>query len=1208
MPLKRTSIRTERREPLGVLWEGSFFVHHSLANINCELVCAMAEMGVDLGLIPYEAHQFDESVDARYRVIAERLYRQPTQVHCHVRHQWPPNFERPARGAFILIQPWEFGSLPVDWVEGIARSVDEVWTHSHYVKEVYLRSGVDPGKVQMIPLGVNPDLFNPNLQPAWMRDQFPVTSNQSPLVTDFKFLFVGGSIPRKGFDVLLQAYVEEFSADEAVCLVIKDFYYGGQGAEQVKAAQQRPGAPRIVYWYGNLLPHQLGGLYRACDAYVHPFRGEGTGLPIMEAMACGLPVIVTDYGPTRDYCHDDTAYLVPAREVEIPPAVWGNQFKTVHPPRWAEPDKDALRRQMRRVFTERDEARHKGLKASQHILSHYTWAHTARQMVERMRVWQVTRRCATGAQERSNEKHSFGCVGPAVADFRPQPAETAEVYLQRGRERLAAGDCAAAAAEFRRATEWEPQHAVAHNSLAFALFNLQQFDEALRCAQRAAELDPTYADAQHNIGALMMVRGRWADAVRHLTRALELKPVYPEAMQMLIETLQKVQTMTGNRRERRQQRRGVAIGIPPSLLRRAQDALARSRQAMQQIADDLRVRDHPTLSLCMIVKNEEKFLPQCLESVRDVVDEIIVVDTGSTDSTVEVARGFGAKVFPYEWSDDFSAARNFSLEQATGDWALILDADEKLEASDKPKLREAMRYAAQPGVNIGGYALPFRNYLEGEDSGPVILHYATRLFRRLPGVKFSGRIHEEATPSIYGLGLQVAFANILIHHYGYNASIVSARHKMERTYSLLFKQLEEEPDNPFHLYNLANTYQCDGKYAEALPYFEKAAALMKPDAFYAASVYNGWATCLYCVKRYHEAIEKCLISLRRQPDHPETHYTLGLNYNALGRHDEAIRHFEKAIAAGKTFSIGISDLSVSGYKAYFSIGQAYMAKKDRARAIEYFRRAVEMQPGFVPAQFHLGVMCAEAGQTEEAKAALEFVLSREPAHAEACECLANLYVREGHSAKAIALYERLLEENPDCEVAHCNLGNLLSAMEDERAIAHYRRALELNPRRAETHNNLGVALARQGKLAEAEEHYRAALRWQPNYAEAHSNLGALRFQQGDLDAALRAFQRAIAEKPDYLNAYLNMGDVLLQRAQQVGNGMECASDMERALECYEKAATINPRHPLPFFKIGRLYLACNAPEAGIIALQRAVQLDPNFTAAREQLEHVLKLL
>jgi tetratricopeptide (TPR) repeat protein len=1188
MPLKRSSLQKTTDNRVGVLWEGSFFVHHSLANVNCELACALATMGVDLGLIPYEAHQFDESVDPRFRVIAERLHHQPARVDCHVRHQWPPNFERPARGAFVLMQPWEFGSLPADWVEGIARSVDEVWAYSNYVKDVYLRSGVDPSKVQTIPLGVNPELFNamPNAQCSM--SNAPV----SDIGHCFKFLFIGGSIPRKGFDVLLQAYTEEFSADEEVCLVIKDFFYGGQGAEVVKAAQQRPNAPRIVYWYGNTPANQLGSLYKACDAYVQPFRGEGMGLPILEAMACGLPVIVTDYGPTKDYCSAETAYLVAAREVEIPPEVWGNQFKTVQPPMWAEPDKDALRAQMRHVFSERDAAKQKGQRASQHILSHYTWKRTATQMVERFKVW----------KERFRERKQPASVGHAVANRHAQSAETAEICLQNGQRNLAAGDVAAAAAQFRRAAELQPRNAVAHNSLAFALFSLQQFDEALRHAQQAADVDPHYAEAHHNIGALLLNRGNLAEAAQHLTRALELKPVYPEAAQMLAELLPSLGRGV-SRRERREQARkkrqtSAVATVPPHVLEAAQQALTQSRREIQAIADDFRVREKPQLSLCMIVKDEEKFLAQCLDSVQDVADEIVIVDTGSTDGTLPIAQRFGAKVFHYEWNNDFSAARNAALQHATGDWVLVLDADERLEPNDKPKLLEAMRFAAQPAVNIGGYALPFRNYIEGEESGPVIMHYATRLFRNLPGVAFSGLIHEEATPSIYGLGMQIAFANVLIHHYGYNRNVVDSRNKMERTYTLLFKQLEKEPDNPFHLYNLANTYQYDGKWEDALPYFEKAVALMKAEAFYAAAVYNGWATCLYCLKRYPEAVDKCLTSLRASPDHPETHYNLGLNYNALQRYDEAIEQFEKAIALGKTFSIGISDLSVSTYKAHFAIGQAYMGKRDNARAIESLRRALEIEPQFMPAQFHLGVALSEAGHVADAIQSLEAVLSSQPTHLEACEHLAHLYAQRGRGQDAIAFYERLLQQKPDCEAAHCNLGNLLNSLgERERAIHHYRRALALNPHRAETHNNLGVSLARCGDLTGAEEHYLTALRLNPRYAEAHGNLGVLRCEQGDWDGALRAFQRAIADKPDYVNAYLNMGDALRRCAR-----------LEEALQCYEKAATLHPQHALPFFKIGRLYLECNAPQAGILALQHAVQLDPHFTDAREQLAYATAML
>ncbi len=86
----------------------------------------------------------------------------------------------------------------------------------------------------------------------------------------------------------------------------------------------------------------------------------------------------------------------------------------------------------------------------------------------------------------------------------------------------------------------------------------------------------------------------------------------------------------------------------------------------------------PTLSLCMIVKNEEKHLARCLSSVKDVADEIVIVDTGSTDKTIEIAESFSAKIFHFDWVNDFSAARNFALSKCTGDWILYLDADEEL--------------------------------------------------------------------------------------------------------------------------------------------------------------------------------------------------------------------------------------------------------------------------------------------------------------------------------------------------------------------------------------------------------------------------------------------------------------------------------------------------------------------------------------------------
>lgn len=148
------------------------------------------------------------------------------------------------------------------------------------------------------------------------------------------------------------------------------------------------------------------------------------------------------------------------------------------------------------------------------------------------------------------------------------------------------------------------------------------------------------------------------------------------------------------------------------------------------------------VSLCMIVKNEERSLPSCLNSVRGAVDEVIVVDTGSTDQTVQLARQQGAAVIPFNWCDDFAAARNRGLAAATGDWILFLDADEILD--DKARV-ELPLWSTQKGVD--GFFLQIHNYT-GNGSGGVTINPVLRMFRNHPEHRFSGRIHEQIAESI----------------------------------------------------------------------------------------------------------------------------------------------------------------------------------------------------------------------------------------------------------------------------------------------------------------------------------------------------------------------------------------------------------------------------------------------------------------------------
>jgi tetratricopeptide (TPR) repeat protein len=219
----------------------------------------------------------------------------------------------------------------------------------------------------------------------------------------------------------------------------------------------------------------------------------------------------------------------------------------------------------------------------------------------------------------------------------------------------------------------------------------------------------------------------------------------------------------------------------------------------------------------MIVKNEEAMLPGCLESVRDVAEEIVVVDTGSTDRSVEVARSYGAKVAHFQWRDDFSAARNESLSHAGGEWVLVLDADERLAAESREELLRLVREPDLAGVNVW-----LRSRLpEGQGVSEMSTPYC-RLFRNLPDIRFSGLVHEQILPAISRRGGKVAASSIVINHLGYERP---SPEKLVRNLSLLNRQRELTPNDPFVHLNLGLMAYTLGRGEEAVEYLKTALSL-----------------------------------------------------------------------------------------------------------------------------------------------------------------------------------------------------------------------------------------------------------------------------------------------------------------------------------------------------------------------------------------------
>ncbi len=409
-----------------IAWEGSQFVYHSLALVNRELALTLLQAGIELSLIPYEPDEFVPSGEyerLRERDVRQRPLSEIPQV--WVRHQWPPNPLPPPPGTrWIIMQPYEFGALPKRFLTAFERA-DEIWTPSSASRQAFLRSGIPPEKVQIIPNGVNPERFRP-------------TGPVRPLPTQkrFRFLFVGGTTFRKGIDILLRAYARAFTAEDDVCLVIKAFgqegvYRGSTMEELIERFRQMAGAPEIVLLCERLSDEEMPALYRACTVFVSPYRGEGFSLPTLEAMACGLPVVVTAGGATDDFVDESVGWCIPARRRSLGWSIDG--METVAEAFVLEADELALARLLRELYEHPEQLLLKGLHASYRARSQWNWKRAAVRLLARVDS-HLGSRLAAQAAERLPDPDD-GCIRLGAAEHALRMGKP-EVALQLYRHAL----------------------------------------------------------------------------------------------------------------------------------------------------------------------------------------------------------------------------------------------------------------------------------------------------------------------------------------------------------------------------------------------------------------------------------------------------------------------------------------------------------------------------------------------------------------------------------------------------------------------------------------------------------------------------------------------------------------------------------------------------------------------------------------------------
>lgn len=350
------------------------------------------------------------------------------------------------------------------------------------------------------------------------------------------------------------------------------------------------------------------------------------------------------------------------------------------------------------------------------------------------------------------------------------------------------------------------------------------------------------------------------------------------------------------------------------------------------------------IALCAIARNEAQNLPRLLDSVRDVVGEIVLVDTGSTDATAAIARQRGARVVTEPWQDSFARARNAGLEAVQAPWVLVLDADEALHPDD----RTALRALPDQLTEAEGCFLPVISFL-GVQPGHDQLHDARlALFRNRPEHRFSGVIHEQILPAIRAARphSQVITAPVRILHYGYLSAGGDAP-KRERNLRILAAAQQQEPHEPFWLYALANESIGAGDYAQALTQLDAAERAWTPAHPHYSDVLRKQVICLTELGRPAQALAIARAGLELYPAYTDLAFLAGLAQVRAGNRRAARAWFSRCLLLGAAPVQFQSWSGVGGFRTRAALG-ALTGQPEEAAA--HFLAALQEAPDWASAR------------------------------------------------------------------------------------------------------------------------------------------------------------------------------------------------------------------------------------------------------------------
>jgi GT2 family glycosyltransferase/tetratricopeptide (TPR) repeat protein len=534
-------------------------------------------------------------------------------------------------------------------------------------------------------------------------------------------------------------------------------------------------------------------------------------------------------------------------------------------------------------------------------------------------------------------------------------------------------------------------------------------------------------------------------------------------------------------------REDTATGFAPWLAGVGQGPIVfdakRQPERLREIAKGPAARAR--ISLCMIVKNEERVLEECLESASPFFSEMIIVDTGSTDRTKEIALRYGAKVLEHPWQDSFSEARNNSIAQAKGEWIFWLDADDTLPISTGEAILKAVLTAPS---HVIGFVVPVQFTDDGPNGGTRVDHL--KLFRNFSGLEFEGHIHEQILTSLRKHTGEVGRINEPVLHSGYDTSPEGQAKKRERDYKLLRLDLKERPNHPFVLFNMGMTDHFSGQHITAIDWLSKSIKLAEASESHKRKAYALKALSQRALGDCEAACQTIVDGLADVGDDPELRFQYGLILSDMGKLEQAREQY-LAMPAPNPNHFSSFDMGILTFKRDHNLGTAYMNLGDYANATECWRRALKTAPDFLHsaiALFDAGLLTGDYLGAEEAMNHVRLVTGPS-------EDWAQLMAQFEERWRGPEASIRRLREIVDNERIHAGprlvlSRRLLELGRTQEAMPHL-RMLAANGI-SEAAYCLGVAETRAGRFANALSWIEQALELNPGHQQTSDQVEALR--------------------------------------------------------------------------------------------------------------------